>query len=339
MKQPSRADAFEVLVLQAADEGRGPILFGDSQNRARKALRPFMVGKSCPSIYLEFPLIGEPFLDVTVLYSELEPGTRIASAATAGTEGMLDWFASVCAENKGICCGFELDTKNEDLPAAAVHFQPRARTHLVEPFCKAVGEPERAALYLDLASRMPTGWPLSFFGMFRGRSGSPLRVCGYLNSDTQRACAHEPQLLATVFDEIGFSAYDENMLAQISALLAAAPGTTDFQFDVYPDGTLGDTFAIDIQFGVEQPEAVRVTFEDGPGARLMNLLEGWGAADGRWRLGAQAAFARAISVELDGGEVGRYAFSLLPQWAKARWTNCALQPSKLYLSASADLLK
>ena len=50
MKALSHADAFEVLCLQAADDGRGDVLFGDSLPRARKALRPFMVGEKFPSV-------------------------------------------------------------------------------------------------------------------------------------------------------------------------------------------------------------------------------------------------------------------------------------------------
>ena len=82
MKALSHADAFEVLCLQAADDGRGDVLFGDSLPRARKALRPFMVGERFPSVYLEFPLLGAPFLDVTVLYAALEAGTRIDVCTT-----------------------------------------------------------------------------------------------------------------------------------------------------------------------------------------------------------------------------------------------------------------
>lgn len=333
------ADSFEVLCLQAADDGRGPILFGDSFERARKALRPFMVGKTFPDVYMEFPLIGEPFMDVTVLLKKLEPGTRIDSPAAAGTEAMLDWYAGILDDHKGIACGYEVDTKEPGLPAAAIHFQPQRKTELVEPFCEVVGEPERAALYLDLNARMPEGWPLSFFGMFRGRPGSPLRVCGYLGAATQAACASDPDELGRVFRTIGFSAYDDAMLAQVSQLMAVTPGLVDFQFDIYPDGSLGDTFAIDLQFAIEQPENVRACFTDGGGADVMNLLEKWGAADERWHLGAEASFARAIPAQRDDGTLCRWAFTLLPQWAKARWRNGILQPSKLYLLGHSGPLK
>lgn len=339
MKSPSFADSFEVLCLQAADSGRGKKIFGDSLERARSALRPFMVGPTFPSVYLEFPLIGTPFLDVTVLFGELELGTRIESEVVGDVGSMLDWFAIASKEHANISCGFEVDTKERAIPTAAVHFQPRSHLELVQPFCTALGEPERAPLFLETAGRMPKGWPLSFFGVFRGRPDSPLRVCGYLGCEEQDACAKDPKRLESAFEAMGFSAYDDAMLAQVSTLMAEGPKAVDFQFDVYPDGSFGSTFAIDVQFNIARPEAVRQSFTDGVGARVMRLLEEWGIADARWQQGAQAAFAQAISVELEDGSAGRFSFTLMPQWVKARWKNGVLQPSKLYLFGTAGLLE
>ena len=339
MREPTHAQAFQVLLLQAADEGRGPLLFGESLRRAQEAVPPFLIGEQFPDIYLEHPLAGSPFLDATILLGQFEPGTRIESRAAGEHAAMLDWYAGARRDHGDITCGFEVDTGKPELPAAAIHFQPRAHAELVRPFCEAAGEPERAELYLDLSARMPGGWPLSFFGMFRGRPGSPLRVCGYLGDAERKACAEDPGHLAAVFDAVGFSAYDDAMLAQISTLMAAAPVSVDFQFDVFSDGILGLTFAIDVQFGIEQPEAVQKTFDTGAGGDVMHLLEEWGAADNRWKAAIQSAFARALPVELDDGKTGRYAFTLMPQWTKARWVDGALQPAKLYHLVHAGLLE
>ena len=338
MQVPSYSDMFQVLLLQAADEGRGPVLFGDSWARAREVVLPFVVGAVFPDVYLEHPLIGDPFLDVTLLYSELEPGTRIDSPAAGEHAALIDYFVDAHKDYERISFGFELDTKREALPVAAVHFQPRKAMQLVQPFCEAAGEPARADLYLRQARRMPDGWPLSFFGMFRGRPGSPLRVCGYLDKSEREACANDPMRIAAVFDKVGFTAYDDAMLQQVRSLMAIAPGELDFQFDVLPDGSLGETFAIDVQFGIEQPEAIVGSFTDGSGARVMRLLEEWGVADGRWEQGIRAAFARSIPVQLDDGAEDRLAFTLMPQWAKARWTAGEPQPSKLYHLAHSSLL-
>ena len=338
MREPTREQAFQVLLLQAGDEGRADTLFGDSPQRACDAVPPFLVGESFPSIYLEHPLAGDPFLDATILLGPIEPGTRISSPAAGEHAAMLDWYAGAREEHDDVACGFEVDTSARELPTSAIHFQPRTHADLVRPFCEAVGEPQAADLYLSQDARMPDGWPLSFFGMFRGRPDAPLRVCGYMGGDERKACAADPKHLATALDAAGFTAYDGAMLEQACALMEVAPVAIDFQLDVFPDGSLGPTFAIDVQFGIEQPEAVQASFEDGPGAAVMSLLEKWGAADGRWRQAAQSAFARALPVELDNGDTGRYSFVLMPQWAKARWTNGKLQPAKLYHYAYAGLL-
>ncbi len=128
------------------------------------------------------------------------------------------------------------------------------------------------------------------------------------------------------------------MLERVSLLMESSPGSVDFQFDVFPDGRLGSTFAIDVQFDIQRPQMVRASFDGGPCSRVMGLLEGFGVADDRWKLAGQAAFARALPVETDGDDLARYAFTLMPQWVKARWTDCIPQPSKLCHLASAGLV-
>ena len=337
MLAPDFAQSFQTLLLIAADDGRRDLLFGDSLERAWEVVPPFLVGNRFPDVYLEHPLSGDPFLDVTVLLQDVEPRTRIDSPLAGEHGALLDWYASIDRCGGSVDLGFEVDTGAESVPEAAVHFQPRQHLEYVRPFCEAAGEPDRADLYLDLASRMPKAWSLSFFGMFRGRPASPLRVCGYLSPEEKAACATDPVRLAATFDRIGFSAYDEAMLEQVTTLLSAAPPLADFQFDVLPDGSIGDTFAIDVSFGVERPSAVAESFASGVGARTMGLLESWGAADARWRDAARSAFARAIDVEASDGSSARLALTVMPQWAKVRWRECELQGSKLYHSAGARL--
>jgi len=338
MKVPTHEEAFQVLLLQAADDGRAELLFGDSLERLREAIPPFLIGDDFPDVYLEHPLIGSPFIDATVLYGKLRPGLHVDSPLAGKNNELFDWFSEVRESYDDISFGFELDTKEEVPPAAAVHFQPRRHTELVRPFCELADEPERASLFLDFAKRLPDDWSPSFFGLFRGRAGSPLRICGYVDVAEKLACATDHTHLAHLFDTIGFAAYHEEMLAQISAIMAAAPSTVDFQFDVYPDGSLGSMFALDVRFGVQQPEEMQETFENGPGARLMGILEGWGMADDRWRLATRAAFARAIPAVLPDNSIELYAFTLMPQWVKVRWVDGKLQPSKLYHLGRGALL-
>ena len=337
MRVPSNELACRALFLQAADAGRGPVLFGDSGERACRAILPFLEGVPFPELYLEFPLAGDPFLDVTALYGEISPGTRFDSPAAAGTESVLDWFAAARADREDISFGYELDTKDAVPGPAAVHFQPRQHSELVLPFCRMLGREDAGLLYSDLAARMPEGWPLSFFGLFRSRSGAPLRVCGYLSRSEKQRCCDDPARLEAVFRAVGFTAYDGRMLSQISAVLAVSPATVDFQFDILPDGSLGSTFAVDIGFPAEQSEMVRSSFLSGPFSKVMNLLDSWGIADSRRKLIPDIAFTRSVPVEDGVGKPRRFALIIEPHWIKIRWNDTALRPSKVYCLARATL--
>ena len=337
MRVPSNGLACRALFLQAADQGRGPLLFGDSAERACREILPFVEGVPFPEVYLEFPLAGDPFLDVTALYGKIEPGVRFDSPAAAGTEEVLDWFAGASAGYDEISFGYELDTKSALPGAAAVHFQPRQHNELVMPFCRALGREDAGYLYTDLAARMPEHWSLAFFGLFRGRKDAPLRVCGYLNDPEKKRCAENPAHLERIFRSVRFTAYDDRMLSQIAAVMAASPGTIDFQFDVLPDGTLGSMFAVDIGFRTEPSAAIRSSFLNGPFADVIGLFESWGAADSRWKLVSGIAFTRSVPVETEDGTPRRFALVIEPRWIKIRWNSAVLRPSKVYCHATATL--
>ena len=120
---PSNELACQALFLHAADEGRGTDLFGENWQETLDRVLPFVKGVPFPVLYLEFPLAGDPYLDVTALYSEIESGTRFRTEAAAGTEKMIDWFTQVSAQHDGLCFGFELDSNCSASAPAAVHFQ------------------------------------------------------------------------------------------------------------------------------------------------------------------------------------------------------------------------
>ncbi|MBO7664187.1 MAG: hypothetical protein J6U01_12560 [Clostridia bacterium] len=338
MKSFSNGLACQVLFLQAADEGRGPVLFGEDADRICERVLPFVEDVSFPSLYLEFPLKGEPFLDVTALYSSVPEHFRFSHPSAAGTERMLDWYTGIQEKYNNICFGFELDAGKPEDSLAAVHFQPRRHTELAGVFCDLMGEAEAGSRYMEKASRMPEGWPLAFFGLFRGRPGSPLRVCGYMDRMEKERCAEDPAHLEAAFRQIGFTAFDGTMLSQVSALLAAVPGNVDFQFDLLPDGTIGETFAIDASFAIRQSMETLTAFREGDAARLMHLLEDWQIADDRWKAAPGMAFTRGIPIQDEEGKPGCFALVLTLNWLKVRWRNGALQPAKLYALGKTQTL-
>lgn len=337
MEAPANDIVCRALFARAEGQGRGPLLFGADAGLACENVLPFVEGVPFPKLYLEFPLAGEPFLDVTAIYGEIPRGLRFDHPAAAGTDRLLDWFATACQEYEDTYLGFELDSGAPEGTLAGVHlFHPLGHAAYAVPFLEALGKPGAGRMYADKAARMPEGWPLAFVSVFRGRPGSPLRICGYMSREEQRLCAQDPTHVREAFEQIGFSAFDDAMLAQVCEVLAAASGGVDFQFDLMEDGSVGDTFAFDVSFPIMRTERDALAyFQGGNAARLMGLLEGWGIADGRWRAAPGMALARAIPTKSGEGGEGRLVLMLAPQWLKVRWRGGALQPAKLYCYGTA----
>ena len=332
--KPSQMTVFDALYSIAAAHGRGEALFGNSINIARDAYERTLVGDDYPEAYLEFPLLGPPRFDLLTVHSTVQPGSRFASGAGFGYQAMFDWFSGVCDMDLDVSCGIELDTSVGETERAGVYLQYREHLDLVVPFLDSIGEKARAACFLTVADRMPDGWPSAYVGLFPGRAGTPLRIGGYMGHAMQKACANDSALLAAQFDQIGFAAYDGEMLSRCSALLSLAP-SVDFQFDIMPDGTLSDVFGLSLSFNNMMPRDAHVCMESGYGAQMCSTFQEWGLADERWRLIAGAAFARHVPFSRADGSEGRFALYCLFNYAKVKFAGAVAQPAKFYLRMSA----
>ena len=334
MRKPSQMEAFDALYVIAADDGRGEALFGGSIGLARPAYERTLIGGRYPTAYLEFPLLGEPCFDLLSVHGYVEPGARFSSGAGFGYQGMFDWFSGVCEPGGSVSCGIELDTSTGEAERAGVYLQQHERHELVEPFLESVGEAGRAQAYLDVLARMPEGWPPAYVGLFPGREGTPMRIGGYMDARELAHCADDPAHLGDCFRRIGFSAFDEPMLRRCAEFMRLAP-SVDFQFDIMPDASLGDTFGLSLSFNETKPREARVCMESGYGATVMRALQGWGLADDRWRLIAGAAFARHVGYEREDAGEGRFALCIRFNYAKVKFKACEPRPAKFYLTCAA----
>ena len=279
VKEPSFQEAYEMLCQHAGEKGRSEALFGDSLPRVREAAPPFLTGMMFPEVYFEFPLSGDPFLDVSIFYGKIKPGMKIGSWDKGS--GILDWVADTQKKYRDIAVCFELDTHLKDHKTPGIIFEPRRAYETIKPFCDLIGESETAELYLDMCDRMKNAWPLSYFGIFRGRDSSPLRISGYLTKEEKEAYSNDPSAIAKVFDIIGFTAYSSQMLSLISKIMCIAPDFLEFQLDVYPDHTMGDKFSLDVHIKDRQTDAIIEALSNGPISEIINIWKDLGVADDR----------------------------------------------------------
>ena len=327
-------EAFDALYSIAAEDGRGEALFGNSIGLARTVYERTLIGDGYPTAYLEFPLLGEPCFDLLSVYGYVKPNTRFAPGAGFGYQAMLDWFTGICEPGGEVSCGIELDTSTGEAERAGVYLQQRERHNLVAPFLESVGEAGRAQAYLDVLAHMPQGWPPAYVGLFPGRPGSPMRIGGYMDGFELAHCADDPAHLGDCFRRIGFSAFDAPMLKRCAKFMRLAP-SVDFQFDIMPNGSLGDTCGLSLSFNETKPREARECMESGYGAKVMQALQEWGLADDRWKLIAGAAFARHVGYEREDGTEGRFALCIRFNYAKVKFSACEPQPAKFYLTCIA----
>ena len=323
-------DIFEIMCLRIQKSLDVSALFGDSFERVKQAVPPFLVGKRFPEMYLEFPLKGKPFLDVSVLYSELEPGIAINSEYAGECIQMLDTFSSMCKKNPDICCGFELDTSDPVPAPAAVHFEHYMHTDLVIPFCESLGQRSYGELYLKAFRRLDPVWPPSFFGMFRGRSDAPLRICGYMAQKEKMLIIDDPGYMDHFFNTIGFNAYDKTMIDQIREVISIAPLGIDYQIDIYEDETVGEIFSLDISLVETAADAVRRSLSDGESAKVIDFLIQNGIADTRVAALYDIATSIAVPEQITDGKTAARSVIIKPAWIKIRWKAGILQNSKCY---------
>ena len=332
--KPDRTGLFEALYGIAVRGGCEEALFGDSMELVRPAFERTLIGDKFPITYLEFPLLGKPGFDLQTGYCSVPRGSKFAEGAGYGRQDMIDWLIEATGEGASCAVGFEVDATTGRNDVAGVYLQYRKQVELLKPYLDSIGEGARADSYLAVRERMAEGWPPQYVGLFPGRADAPMRIGGYFRNKERLRCAEDPQHLAEGLDAAGYTWYTDDMLSKCSELMGMAPDA-DFQLDIYPDGSLGDTFGLSLDFTRVPLREARECFERGYGAALFGRLEEWGVADGRWRHIPDTVFARHIAYDREDGSVGRLALVITLDWAKVKFVAGVPAYSKFYLMCKA----
>jgi hypothetical protein len=318
--------AFSLLLSHVISGGRGQALFGNYIDKVKKCVPDLLGEGPFPDIMLECPLLGDPFLDVVLLFDKPTKSGDTISPLVPDENLILDTLGRLTERYPDVSGGLEVDTGSFDSEMAGIHFQPREHVELVEGFCKTIGEAPYGRLYQEMVRRLEGLWEPSYFGIFRGRPGAPLRVAGYIDRKEMLSCAEDPERIIKVFKSAGFTAYDDTMIDQIMSVLKVSPAVSDFQFDIYPDGSIGETFSLSALFVLRRREETLTAFYDGDDSRYIDLITDWGIADDRWRMFVDTVFSGTLPL-IDGG----IQFIIFPQALKVRWKGGRLQPAKAYI--------
>lgn len=324
-------EMYDVLYLLAAGDGREGALFGGCRPLAREAFSRSLIGEEFPIVCFEVPLADESWFDLHVAFSRasLKPGMRFAPGAGGGYGGLFRWYADEEPGGVGLSLAYDVSEGRIDMPAVYANVNNAPLSDMRRFFELAAGG-GAAKRYRAFEARLPRGWRVWYVGSHPGRPDAPVRVGCFVDSRLKVAYASVPSLLEQHLRECGFAAASW-ALRDLAGLVARSPFVLELQFDVLADGSVGPTIGVSAGFSLAAPSKVKSLFaDDGAAAALMTQVERRGLADERWRLVAQASFARQV-------EIGNGTLTLCctPTFVKLRVRGGEPLDAKAYLQAGA----
>ncbi len=330
MFKPEPLKAFDMMYRRLTADGRGEALFGGRGERLRSAYEQTLIGDECPVVYLEIPLSGKPYCDMTALLSSIPADAAFAPGRGYGLERVFRWWRSR-PEPVG-CCGVEVDVKGDGPLRAAAILQHDGKRDQIGPFLHALGAGDRLADYFAFCERLPGDWSDVYVGVFTGRPGAPMRVAALLAGTAKVAP------LAEQLRRVGFTAFDETMARQCASFFAPE-GATELQFDLLPDGRVGDALGV-IRFFTDLDVTRHASYmRTDRGAAFMAALEADGLIDGRWRLLPDCCFARGRRIPDEDGGALLFSFMTKIHSVKLKYAAGVLQGVKCYLEWKTNIVE
>ena len=327
-----RSTLFRILYALTARDGREERLFGPNARLAHEAFDKSLVGDAFPEVWFELPLAGEPWLDLHALTSHegLRPDTVFDSRTCGGCPEAFEWFASRGGEARQLALSWDTSTGVVDVPAIQL-LVATDNPDVTCDFLAAIGRSDAMDDYRAFVGRLPKDWFACYAGSFAMRPDHHLRVECIPNAKLQRRYATDPALLEKHLRQVGMTELGDTIVPRCQ-MLADTPFKLEFQFDVMPGGVAGPTLGASLRFDCPPGAEDWGCFDpEGEAGELMRQVEDWGLADDRWRLLAEAMFAKRVARE--DAFCKLYCF---PAFVKLRWKHGAPLDAKAYLLLSQE---
>ena len=321
---------YDIIYALAASKGRQEALFGSCAPLAHEAFGRSIAGNGFPELWIELPLLDEPWFDLHVNtgIEQVDPNMEFAPETTGGHPEIFEWFAKQGSAVRQISLGYDVSKGDIDHPAVQLLMR-NSNPEVVCSFLETAGNPGAARAYRAFADRLPQDWFPCYMGVFPGREDVNLRVECIPSDERQLAYARDATLLEDDLRSTGLSNLGDDLVPRCQEL-AQSPFHLEFQFNVGPDGLAEEVLGASLRFGAPSEEAATPFEVEGDAGKIMERVESWGLADDRWRLFGDASFAKRISFRDES--IVLYAY---PAFVKLRWREGKAVDAKTYFVAGA----
>ena len=338
---------FRRIYRRITVDGRASALFGQgAEERAAELLRQVAIKDAGQAgFYFEFPLSGEPYLDLLMQYQvrNLKPPVEFIEGDRFGFASFFD----ACARDESLkkyICGLSLDI-NADLPTPSNYLLPcmaEGNAEYVPAMLERLGGGERTDQVMAAFAAAPDKWQAYYAGFMVGRPGAPTRMAFALANPKTGAYAADVAAFARdieAYYKTPFSAEGRAALLTMVELANAPAIVWELQFDLYPDGTFGDGLAVEIFLEDNDFDARRATgsLEHGELGEIMRFIERVGVADSRWHLMEKACCGQGRILR-ENGKLRIVGDIISPNVLKLRFKQGSPCLAKGYLYATSKAL-
>ncbi len=330
VQPPSQIELMDVALRRIEKAGWNNRLLGEAATSMLPAYAELAPAGLHPSFCLETPLAGKLHCDLHVGLYKAELTEEVVPATWSERCRAAVRFIQRYAQDSDFL--FACD-KHEGAPVGAVsgvYFKHKGYAPRAQGLLEAVGAGDRYQGYLDAVLRLPEGWRSLYVGHFFDRPGSPVRLEAQILNKAHKDSVCDHSLLGKNLAAMGFCRADDRQLLEQAQLFLDLETPATVQFDVNPDGSLADSFAILVSYeklGVHWREAFA---EDGPATRSLALLTELGIADGRQALLEKGCFSVRAPFDDEEGCPREVVILSWPACCKMKWTAGKLMPAKWY---------
>ncbi|SDP12867.1 hypothetical protein [Selenomonas ruminantium] len=309
MDRMDAREAFERLYARVAAEGREEMLFGkETYEKAVKVLDKYAVANAGKGIFeFEFPFTGQPRMDLLAGYEcrNLCAPVNFVGEVNPLIQNFFDAFAREPSFADYVY-GYSFDLSagaSEDTMPGLYLLPPLGRpTEAYVPILlKTLGGEAFIPKVMNAFAEAPFRWQPHYAGYMAGRPGAPTRLgFSIKKADCLYYAEKREALLLDIETYMGREFSPEGR--ELLRFLAAGGWIYDLQFDLYPDGTLGDNLGVALSFDSNDvdPRKAAGFLERGAAGEKLRYLEHIGLADSRWRQMDRACYGVQHIVHSEG---------------------------------------
>ncbi|MBR0261176.1 MAG: hypothetical protein IJQ85_05205 [Selenomonadaceae bacterium] len=327
-------EIYKILIAHMSRGGCKENFLGDLK-LSEVAFANSLIDNEFPVLYYEMYLQGKPRTDFHVSISGKSIHTCNnfpANLGGGGYEKVFEWYKNTPGRGSLI---FSYDVSEGRTDSHTAHIFFELPFTYVKEYFKVMGSEESAEYLKEFELRVPKGWEHTYYGLFKGRAASPVRIDYFVNEDLQKIYAEDISIFGAHLKNLGFNAVNEEFLQRCKEM-ANLPFQMELQFNVLGVNKLDSTISVSSTltpnvFGQDTSFRIRELFsEGGNGYDLMKKIESWGLSDSRWQYIKAVSFNKYLRL----GKLSLH-ISNLPIFLKVRWREGNMLDAKLYFIAFA----